>query len=334
MAHAPDSSPTSAPPTPQIPRAEPIPPSLRVSAAGRLVGGEGPSAAAAARRFVRSAGSNGVDLALMCGTLERDGSGAPIAAREVCLGVIGAGRTAMIFVSAPTRNEAPQRHAERVESIRALCGRLSRLGTLAIAQGLTDPDDDWAVGAFTDAGFIWVGDLAYVRRPLPGAPVGPGPDAWPDGVQVRPVGTVERGGRDRALLGEAMERSYERTLDCPELCGLRETDDVIESHRSSGRWEPGLWWLVLHNDRPAGCVLLNPCPDQKMVELVYIGLAPELRGLGLGRRLLEMGIGRVRSGPYKWFSCAVDRRNEPALRLYRSLGFAEFARRRAFVRAV
>ena len=34
---------------------------------------------------------------------------------------------------------------------------------------------------------------------------------------------------------------------------------------------------------PAGCMLLNRCPEQRVVELVYIGLAPGLRGRGLSR---------------------------------------------------
>ena len=77
--------------------------------------------------------------------------------------------------------------------------------------------------------------------------------------------------------GKALERSYVDTLDCPELCGLRVVDDVLESHRSVGVFDPGMWWLVMAEDEPEGCMLLSACPEQNAVELVYLGISPRLR---------------------------------------------------------
>ena len=101
--------------------------------------------------------------------------------------------------------------------------------------------------------------------------------------------TLNELGLDAAApeLLEALESSYQDTLDCPELCGLRETPDVLDSHRSTGVFDPALWWMVHVNGQARGCALFNRCPEQRTIELVYLGLSPELRGRGLGKWLLR-----------------------------------------------
>ena len=93
----------------------------------------------------------------------------------------------------------------------------------------------------------------------------------------------------RALI-EALDKSYEDTLDCPELCGVRTTEDVLASHKATGDFDPEHWWLVQLDGRPEGCVLMSRCPDQGALELVYLGLSTALRGRGLGRLLLDRAI--------------------------------------------
>jgi ribosomal protein S18 acetylase RimI-like enzyme len=200
-----------------------------------------------------------------------------------------------------------------------------------LVQALPEPPEPWAVQAFVDAGFVKVGDLAYLRRPMWPPLVIPAP-TWPEGVTVRNVEGVKPGDPDRAVLIEALDRSYEQTLDCPELCGLRETSDILESHRATGVFDRNFWWLVLLHGVAHGCVLLSRCPDQGSVELVYLGLSPALRGKRIGSRLLEMGIARLGGAPGEHLTCAVDMRNEPARRLYQRTGFTEFGRRVAMVR--
>ena len=73
-------------------------------------------------------------------------------------------------------------------------------------------------------------------------------------------------------------RSYLDTLDCPALCGLRTTADVLESHKHAGAWDPAIWWIIQREGRPEGCMLLSETAEHDAVELVYIGLGPEARG--------------------------------------------------------
>ena len=288
----------------------------------------------AASRFLASAPDHGIDLDLLWGQVGPDGEVA-----QVCLAVLGAGRTAMLFLSRPgTADGAP---GARAACIRAACaGVAGRFGRrVVIAQGLPEPSEPWALRAFREAGFLHVGDLAYLSRPLRPADASgrPGPrPSWPAGIRVRPIRTLSRASDDRCQLAAAMERSYLGTLDCPELCGLRETEDVIDSHASTGRWTPALWRLVTLDGRPEGCVLLNPSPALRTVELVYLGLGPDLRGRGLGERLmrdaLALAAARRKRDGAEAMTCAVDRRNTPALRLYARLGFEEIAARVALVR--
>lgn len=317
------------------------------AAAERLVSQRSADIPSAARQLVASAPAFGIDLTICWMTLN-PGHARP-RVRQACLGVPGSGRTAMFFLSEPHANEraadAAEATGERGACLEAVCRHLATLnGRVVIGQALPEPTENWALDAYRAAGFMGVGTLAYLRRE-PG-PIDPGSsataraefDPWPEGVEVLRLddaaATHTAGSIESAMI-EALDRSYERTLDCPELCGLRDTRDVLNSHQSTGQFDPSFWWLVRLHGRPAGCVLLNPCEEQRTVELVYLGISPDLRGKRLSRRLLTVGIARARAMHPGWaVTCAVDERNTPAIRLYEGLGFRPFARRVALVRAI
>ena len=154
----------------------------------------------------------------------------------------------------------------------------------------------------------------------------------PSDVRVESVHALGDIATWRERMECALEASYVDSLDCPELYGVRDTADVLDSHLATGQWNPSLWWLVERAQSALGVALFNPLGDGVGCELVYVGLGPELRGLGLGRTLLWKGIAACAARGMREMTCAVDRRNAPAMRLYESLGFREFARREAFVR--
>jgi len=210
--------------------------------------------------------------------------------------------------------------------IEALCAAMKGV---RLAQALLEPHEVAAERAFVRSGFMGVGTLAYLRRPMPAVRefASSSSPVWPQGVVVRTARI-----NDEANLIRAMDRSYEQTLDCPELCGLRETRDVFESHRLTGVVDLNLWWVVELNGQAEGLMLLNPCPDQSTVELVYLGLSPALRGLGLGKQLMGMGLARLGGRSERYVTCAVDLRNAPALKVYSALGFTAFAQRAALVK--
>lgn len=323
---------------------------LREAAAARLVSTRPGSDRTAGRRFIANARALGIDLSLMWATpLEmgavggfgRKGGGDRIS--QVCLAVVGAGRTATLFVSgAPATTDARAAFLraeadrdERVRLIQEACRVIAHPGPetgrgVRLAQSLLDPGETAALAAFLAAGFSRLGDLDYLRRPLPRSPEGADP-TLPDDVRLVPLDRLGQPEGDR-LLAEALARSYIDTLDCPELAGLRELPDVIESHRAVGRYDPALWWIVMHQDQPEGCMLLTRCPESSAVELVYLGLGPSLRGRGVGSALLRIGLNRIAGGPEATVTCAVDTRNTPAQRLYKRAGFDRFASRIPLIR--
>lgn len=275
----------------------------------------------------------------MWATCDETATGQPVRVRQVCLAMPGPGRVASVMLAPPLAGDTPADHAERVACVQAACEALTcqagqaagHAGSIRLLQALIPPADAWASRTLRDAGFIHVGELAYLRRAL--RPVLPWVDeAWPDGIRVRPVRGVRLGEPDRQAMLTAMERSYVRTLDCPELCGLRETADILDSHLAAGEHDPGLWFLVWHGHEPHGCMLLSPCPARGAVELVYLGLSESLRGCGLGRRLMLLGLRVAARTGLERMTCAVDTRNTPARRLYQRMGFIEGVHRHALVR--
>jgi ribosomal protein S18 acetylase RimI-like enzyme len=154
------------------------------------------------------------------------------------------------------------------------------------------------------------------------------------GPTVSRLSDLDEAATEDVLL-EALNHSYIDTLDCPELCGLRETRDVLASHRDTGEFDPRTWWVLFLKGQARGCALFSNCPELHSAELVYLGLAPDLRGRGLGRLMLSKGLDELRQQHPTWaMTLAVDHRNGPALRLYASLGFKPFGERVALVRPV
>lgn len=318
------------------PQAVRIPETLRIGACERLV--SGPDRRKAAQNLMRSANSHGIDLDLMWGVLApADDSKSP-RVLQTCLAVLGSGRTAMLFHSSPEQPKVFGARARQCEEIGACLRRaLEELSLIperaALAQCLIEPRHKWAPEVCTGAGMISVGELAYMRKPIgPGVSIPPEPD-WGEGIVVRPIRSLDRTSAvsDYEHLARALESSYEGTLDCPELCGLRSIHDIIESHMATGSFDVGNWLLIFRDDQPVGCCLLTHCPTSASVELVYLGLGPRGRGMGLGKRVLAYGIERVRHLPVHEVTCAVDTRNAPAISVYASLGFSCFDSRIGFV---
>jgi len=120
-----------------------------------------------------------------------------------------------------------------------------------------------------------------------------------------------------------IERSYQGTLDCPELDGTRTIDEVVEGHRAQGKFHADCWWLAFDGPHPVGVALLVEMPDEQTWELAYLGIVPEYRRRGLSRTLLLHALHALHGRLATRVVLAVDDRNTPALRLYEKSGFAK-----------
>lgn len=282
----------------------------------------------AARRFLLAAPGLGVDPSHFWITTDERG-----VIRELCLGAKGSGRTVTLMLAPEVPGGSPgPGEDERAAVIQAAVAGLSlELGRqVGLFQALLSHTEVGAFEAFSRAGFALIGDLAYLRVLLAGRPAGP---KVPESLLIRPLSELGPVSHWRAMLTELLDATYVDTLDCPGLCGLRETPDILDSHLAAGRWEPRFWWLVISGAKPVGCALVNPSIEGTAAELVYLGLAPEARGRGIGSVLLEHALAALPTRTVREVTCAVDRANTPALRLYARAGFTEFGARRALVRA-
>ncbi|MBL0871166.1 MAG: GNAT family N-acetyltransferase, partial [Phycisphaerales bacterium] len=331
--------------------------SLRPLALARLLGVR--PGDRSVRDLELAAASDANDLSQLWATL--NDAGRPV---HVALVMPSPGRTAMFFLSeddatgggsAPDaeRLRGPEATRERARLLQHVCQVLRRekaedaptlghqagftrreparaeLPVYTMGQSLLEPTQASLRSSFVQGGFSHLADLAYMRREIPRRPSFD-PPTWPAGVSVRSVASMPPAKAEAALV-RALTRSYIGTLDCPALCSLRTTQDVLASHRSVGTYDPAMWHVVFVNDEAEGCLLLSPCPAQQTVELVYIGLGPSARGMGLGTGLMKMGLNSLCVRAERWLACAVDEANTPARRLYESLRFRAFAKRVALV---
>lgn len=223
-------------------------------------------------------------------------------------------------------------HQQRVAVIDAACVALAggEYGETVLAQGLLEPAEVEAAGAYLDAGFVKLSELGYLRRDISRFARYDKP-VWPEGVRVTRMSELPWD-TGQSMLVRAMEASYIGTLDCPALCGMRTVEDVLASHKSVGAFDPSLWWLVTLNGQPAGCMLLSRFPAHDTVELVYLGVSNALRGKGIGAGLLDLALAELQALGERSLACAVDMNNAPALTLYKRARFKEFARRTALIR--
>ena len=270
-----------------------------------------------AARFERFATENRIGLDWIWAI--RDDTGR-IRCSALC--VPSPGKTVMVFLSPVTR---PEDVTERAALLRHLLQEL-REQPLDLAQVLLAREDELAYKAHLEGGFQELATLLYMERSM----VRPGsPPPVPEGVEM-----VEWTPGNEHALKEILEASYEATLDCPGLGGLRQTEDIIAGHRATGRHNPALWHLLRLDGKNAGAILVNPGSTRDTIELVYLGLAPFARGRGLGRFMLEHMFAGLASSHWGRMTLAVDTLNRPAIRLYEQCGFRGSAHRLAMIHSL
>ncbi len=286
----------------------------RREALGTLLTGRSDGREPAVERFLEFAREQRLDLSgLWAAYRGRRMAGA-------CLVVPSAGRTAMMFVS-------PARRLERDPVVMALARAATAKQDprrVRLIQCLLEPEQAAEGDALQATGFTRLATLLYMSRPIAGAEAVPLElDA---GLIASPYSAA-----NRSLFADAILASYQDTHDCPGLLGLREIDDILDGHMSTGVFDPKLWFAVHRAGEPAGVMLLSELSHQDAGELVYLGLAPAFRGRGLARRLLRHGVSVIAARRVSRILLAVDRDNTPAVSLYRSLRFTVSSRKTALI---
>jgi ribosomal protein S18 acetylase RimI-like enzyme len=133
------------------------------------------------------------------------------------------------------------------------------------------------------------------------------------------------------LFHQTLLRTYEGTLDCPDVNGIRSIVEIIDGHKADAGREPETWWLALQEECPVGVLLVTESADWKSWEVAYIGVVPEARRRGIGRELMLKAIGEANRAKAEQLTLSVDARNRPAITLYRQLGFERYDSREVYL---
>ncbi|MEM1107793.1 MAG: N-acetyltransferase [Planctomycetota bacterium] len=312
----PPSPPLNPQPDPSV-RFERAGQALRNDALSVLLTGRPNAGDAAVRPFLTFAQENELDLE----SLWIAWDGKRMAASTLI--VPGVGKTAMLFLS-------PMSSGGRVTIAGQLVAHaLSTLDgqKIQLVQSLLEQGQTLQQRAIEAGGFRFLAELAYMQRP--GKAYAPLPSVRFEGEVLTPVTWSESA---RPLFSEAIAQSYEDTLDCPGLLGLRGMDDIIAGHMATGRFDPA-HWTVWHDaqKRPAAVLLMAESTGGTGFELVYLGVSPFARGRGLSKLLMRYALDLTDKHGRGDLFLAVDDRNEPALRLYRGLGFRVSVRKTALI---
>lgn len=298
-----------------------IGPARQAEAVARLLATERGVSSDHARRFIEYSRDHRITLDSMWARLDAQGR-----VEATVLAVPHPGRTAMVFASSAIDRASTRSLAGLIDHA---AKELSSL-RVNLAQVLLDPSETHQHEVFIAAGFQDLATLSYLERRLREGRAGRSACAvWPSGMTTVPFAESRR-----HELVDVLQRSYEDTLDCPGLRGYRRTEDILEGHCASGLFEPQLWTILRDGARAIGALLLNPSADHHSIELVYLGLAKEARGRGLGRQLLRYGFHLVRNRRERTMTLAVDEANAPAMSLYLQEGFQPALRRLALIRPI
>ena len=188
------------------------------------------------------------------------------------------GRTAVIW---PPRLVTGEPQATARELLRAGQAHLPQLG-IRLAQALLPSNATADKELLTAAGFRHASDLLYLVCLADDFPAAsPSPQ-----LQFEPYSS-----RLHARFTRLVDATYEDTLDCPAVNGVRSVEDVLEGYMATGHFDPNRWFMVRHRGEEIGCLILTDYPENAIWELIYMGLAPAARGHGHG-----LAIVRMRSG--------------------------------------
>lgn len=236
----------------------------------------------------------------------------------VCLPIPGA--SALFW---PPRSVADGGQTAREDRLIAAGKDFVRSRGAKLAQSLLTSDEAPLAASLERNGFVAVTRLWYLQHDLDVPVAALAADANLD------FSTYDLTSPD--LFHQTLLHSYDGTRDCPEVNGLRTVEEIIAGHQAQGRFDPARWWLACAGGRPAGVLLATELSDSGDWDFAYLGIVPAARRRGHGREILLKGLIEARAAGAPRVSLSVDARNEPALQLYRSLGFVPYDRREVYL---
>ena len=230
-----------------------------------------------------------------------------------------AGRTAVVWPPQMSGTETASTAAQLLE---VLVRRLTT-ADVVLAQALVENPRNRPAEILVASGFEHAGDLVYMCAVT---------TSFPSKAPVLPLGLESWSHANMERMLRIVEATYQGSLDCPRIDGLRDTRDVLDGYCAVGKSGRQHWLIATSAGNDAGCLLVADHPDQQQMEIVYLGIVPDFRGRGWGLALTRQAQWTARSAGRERVVLAVDAANQPAIAAYTTAGFVAWDRRSVLVR--
>ena len=240
-----------------------------------------------------------------------------------CLFVDAPGRMSSVFIPSQPKFLQP---AENLVQLLRHATPMARDRGVRIVQGLVAPQAGLERSALEQSGYGFLAELIYMESDL-AKPILT--DKHPPALEWE---TYEPARHER--FGQVLQGTYAESLDCAKLTGVRPIEEILESHRATGEFDPTHWRIGTLAGEAAGILLLAYIAERASFEVVYMGVLPTFRGRGIGVGLLTRAVELTREHGVMTLTLTVDAVNAPARKLYSAFGFRETSRREVWTQAV
>jgi mycothiol synthase len=190
-----------------------------------------------------------------------------------------------------------------------------------LAQLVVSASDGYPAEEMTRGGFAPLVELVYLHRETAAL-----------GVPSGELRFIANAGPNLPRLKAVLQATYDGSLDCPALDGIRPLDEVVAGYQAQGEHRPERWYVVEDSGDDVGALILAFHREVENCELVYMGVTPAARGRGCGRHIVQFAVNAAAEMGARRLVLAVDASNAPALRVYGELDFTEWDRRLVYAR--
>ena len=129
-----------------------------------------------------------------------------------------------------------------------------------------------------------------------------------------------------------VEKTYENTLDFPRLVGMVPAEQILQGYQESHDFDANLWFFIEFQSKIIGALLLTQIENTEHLELTYVGLLQEFRGLGLFREIVQFAQFTAFGRNCSHLLVSVDASNIPALSTYLHNNFHIHDQKEIYVR--
>ncbi|MDR1492123.1 MAG: GNAT family N-acetyltransferase [Planctomycetaceae bacterium] len=129
-----------------------------------------------------------------------------------------------------------------------------------------------------------------------------------------------------------VEKTYQKTLDFPQLTGLTPTSQILKGYQESHVFEPSFWFFIEYQSQVIGVLLLTQLEEYQYLELTYLGLISEFRGRGFSYEIVQFAQFFAKQQDYEFIIVSADMNNIPAISTYLRCGFHLHDQKEIYVR--